>query len=422
MLISDLYRLSFHNLLQHKVRSGLTSLGVIFGIASVIAMLAISEGARIESLSQIQSMGINNVIIYTKEPSVVGKGASSTDSNIVNEFGITKVDIEHLELLDNIDKITTVTDSRQNILSGTTLLDLKLIGVEPNFLGTCAARLIKGRWLSTVDNKNLSRVCVVGRNVKRKYFGLGELDIIGKSIAAKDSVWTIVGVVEDDTGTELANMGSINNMVLVPSETLIQEKDGYSYSLKRRNTSITIVRYDAVIAQMKELRFINNTASRITNYMNKAHKKSKDWDIIIPYSLFKQRQKTQQIFTIVMGSIAGISLIVGGVGIMNIMLASVFERRKEIGTRRALGAKKTEILMQFLVETVTLTALGSLVGIATGIALAQSVAFYAGWPVVYSYWIMLAAFFIACTIGIVFGTYPAMKAAAQNPIDVLRTE
>lgn len=422
MRVSDLYRLSFHNLFQHKVRSGLTSLGVIFGIASVIAMLAISEGARIESLSQIQSMGINNIIIYTKKPSVVGKGSSSTNSNMVDQFGITKADIEHLELLDNIEKITTVTDSRQHILSGTTLLDLKLVGVEPNFIDTCAAKLRRGRWLSVIDNKNLSRVCVIGRDVKRKYFGIGTDDVIGRTIQAKDTVWVIVGVVEDSTGTELANLGSVNNMVLVPNQTLMQEKDGYSYTMKRRSTSITIVKYDAIIAQMRELNYINNTASRITNYMNKAHKKTKDWDIIVPYSLFKQRQKTQQIFTIVMGSIAGISLIVGGVGIMNIMLASVFERRKEIGTRRALGAKKSDVLMQFLVETVTLTALGSLIGIATGIALAQSVAYYAGWPVVYSYWIMVAAFFIACTIGVVFGTYPAMKASAQNPIDVLRAE
>ncbi|MFI4911370.1 MAG: ABC transporter permease [Sedimentisphaeraceae bacterium JB056] len=422
MRISDLYRLSFHNLFQHKVRSGLTSLGVIFGIASVIAMLAISEGARIESLSQIQSMGINNIIIYTKKPSVIGKGSSSTESNIVEEYGITENDIDHLKLLDNIDMITTLTDSRQNILSGTTLLDIKLVGVEYNFMDTCAAQMVRGRWLSIVDNKNLSRVCVIGKDVKRKYFGIGTMEVIGRTIQAKDSVWRIVGVIEDDTGTELANLGSINDMVLVPSETLLQEKDGYSYSLKRSNTSITVVRYDAVIAKMRELSFINNTASRIVNYMNKAHKKTKDWDVIIPYSLFKQRQKTQQIFTIVMSSIAGISLIVGGVGIMNIMLASVFERRKEIGTRRALGAKKSDVLLQFLVETVTLTALGSLIGIATGIALAQSVAYYAGWPVIYSYWIMVAAFFIACTIGIVFGTYPAMKASAQNPIDVLRAE
>jgi putative ABC transport system permease protein len=422
MLPSDLYRLSLYNLFKHKVRSGLTSLGVIFGIASVIAMLAISEGARVESLAQIQSMGIDNIILYSKEPSNIGTATSNSSQGLVKQYGINQTDLEHLKMLENMSEITIVTDSRLKTMSGVRMLDLKLVGVSQNFIGATAAHCIRGRWLKPVDSLVMSNACVVGKNVKRKYFGLSKTNIIGEKIRVEDTVWEVVGEIEDNTGTELATLGSINDMILVPHETLWKLKQGYSATISRRGGNITVVDLDVIIAKVMNLKYINNTAQRMINYMNKAHKRTSDWDIVVPYSLFKQRQKTQQIFTVVMGSIAGISLIVGGVGIMNIMLASVYERRKEIGTRRALGAKKIDILMQFLVETITLTALGSLIGIATGIGLAQAVAYYAGWPVIYSYWIMVAAFLIACLIGIVFGTYPASKAAAQNPIDVLRAE
>ncbi|AQQ09068.1 Macrolide export ATP-binding/permease protein MacB [Sedimentisphaera cyanobacteriorum] len=422
MKLSDLYGLSLHNLFKHKVRSGLTSLGVIFGTASVIAMLAISEGAREESLAQIQSMGIENIIVYSKKPSDVGSETSGQNQSMVEQFGITDKDLQHFRMLDNIDKITTVTDTRMEVRSGTALLDLKLVGAERTFLDSTSAELIRGRWLSPVDAETQSRICVVGKNVKRKYFGLDCRNVIGRTIRAKNSIWRVVGEIEDSSGSELANLGSVNDMIIAPQKTITDLYDGYSYDMKRLSVNITVVHYDLIIAKVKELKFINNTARRLKNYMVKVHKDQKDWEVIVPFSLFKQRQKTQQIFTVVMGSIAGISLIVGGVGIMNIMLASVYERRKEIGTRRALGAKKEDILLQFLVETVTLTALGSVVGIATGIGLAESVSYYAGWPVVYSYWIMIVAFAIACSIGIVFGTYPAMKAAKQNPIEVLRAE
>lgn len=422
MRLDDLYRLSLYNLFKHKVRSGLTSLGVIFGIASVIAMLAISEGARIESLAQIQSMGIDNIIVYSKEPSAIGAEASNSSQGLVKKYGLTSQDLKHLQMLDNLKDITIVTDSRHKVRSGVTLLDVKMVGASDNFLKATPAEMVSGRWLGPADSVNLSRVCVIGKNVKRKYFGLDCREIIGKKIRVFDSVWTVVGEMEDESGSELATLGSINDMIVTPIETLHKVYDGYSANISRRGGSITVVYIDIIIAKVEELKYINNTARRITSYMDKSHKKVKDWDIIVPYSLFKQKQKTQQIFTVVMGSIAGISLIVGGVGIMNIMLASVYERRKEIGTRRALGAKKGDILMQFLVETVTLTAMGSIIGIGTGIGLAQAVAYYAGWPVVYSYWIMGAAFLIACSIGIIFGTYPAMKASSQNPIEVLRAD
>ena len=191
-----------------------------------------------------------------------------------------------------------------------------------------------------------------------------------------------------------------------------------------KETSVPIVTqidFDVFIITVAELEYIDNTANRVTQYFRTAHSKIKDWDVIIPLDLLKQREATQNIFTIVMSSIAGISLIVGGIGIMNIMLASVYERRKEIGTRRALGAQKGDILFQFLIETVFLTSMGGILGILLGVGISKTITYYADMPTYYSPVSIIAALLISSFVGVLFGTYPAWKAAQQNPIDVLRS-
>ena len=184
---------------------------------------------------------------------------------------------------------------------------------------------------------------------------------------------------------------------------------------------VTQVDFDLFIITVDKLEYIDNTANRVTQYFRTSHSKIKDWDVIIPLDLLKQREATQNIFTIVMSSIAGISLIVGGIGIMNIMLASVYERRKEIGTRRALGAQKGDILFQFLIETVFLTSMGGILGIMLGVGISSLITFYANMPTYYSPISIIAALLISSFVGVLFGTYPAWKAAQQNPIDVLRS-
>ena len=174
--------------------------------------------------------------------------------------------------------------------------------------------------------------------------------------------------------------------------------------------------------RVEDIRFIDNTAKRVAGYMALRHSDVKDWGIVVPLDLLKQREATQNIFTIVMSSIAGISLIVGGIGIMNIMLASVFERRKEIGTRRALGAQKGDVLCQFLIETVTLTTIGGALGVLLGVGIGTLITFYSGMPTVYSMWSIVLSMAISCVVGVIFGTYPAWQAAQQNPINVLRAE
>ena len=180
--------------------------------------------------------------------------------------------------------------------------------------------------------------------------------------------------------------------------------------------------YDTFIIKIRDISYIEHTSRRISAYMGKTHAETKDWDILVPLDLLHQQEQTQNIFTVVMGSIAGISLLVGGIGIMNIMLANVYERRKEIGTRRALGAQKSDIIRQFLFETIFLTTIGGGLGVGLGVLIAESVTVLANWPVAFSTWFILLALLISAFTGIVFGTYPAWKAAQQNPIEVLRAE
>ena len=396
MKLRDQLWLSFHNLMLHKIRSVLTSLGIIFGVGSVIAMLSISEGAKREALAQIESMGVDKIIIATRKPPPTGKDVSenSTNSNL-ETFGLTQADHDHILHMDNVKSIATARDSRKSILRGTTRLDLNLFGVTLDFLEESRSEITQGRWLSPLDGDR--NVCVLGIDAKRALFSLAERDIVGKVISVGDDAFRIVGILENAKGTTIEGFGS-------------------------PNTAIEVVDYDCFIVKVIDVSYIDFTSKRIAAYLSKMHNDVKDWEMVVPLDLLKQREQTQNIFTVVMSSIAGISLLVGGIGIMNIMLANVYERRKEIGTRRALGAQKSDIIRQFLFETIFLTSIGGFTGVALGLCIAKIVTKYANWPVAFSLWFIVLALVISAVIGIIFGTYPAWKAAQQNPIDVLKNE
>ena len=423
MLVRDIFRLSAHNLLLHKIRSILTSLGIIFGVGSVISMLAISAGAKKKALEQIAAMGIDKIVVYSKKPSATGKDETAgSNKSFSVKYGLTVKDYNNLIKFENVGTVITLRNGRKKILKGTMRLDLKLVSTDKSFLTETKCDLIEGRWFSSIDFNNRSMVCVVGRNVKRKLFFLGQGSIIGAEIPIETSIFKVIGMVENDYGTEFGELGSPNDMILIPT-TSSNAIFGYDAMVRegRRGEEIH-VEFDVFIVKVIDIAYIDNTAKRISAYLQNTHRNTKDWSVRVPLDLLKQKERTQNIFTIVMGSIAGISLIVGGIGIMNIMLANVYERRKEIGTRRALGAKKRDILLQFLIETVFLTTIGGCVGIGVGVGISYLVTYYAGWPVVFSYVSILLSISISGAVGIVFGTYPAWKAAQQNPIDVLRSE
>ena len=413
ILPRDLLSLSLHNLFLHKVRSILTSLGVIFGVGSVIAMLAISEGAKQKALEQLDALGIDKIIVYSKKPPVEAQQQNSNNTQLVN-YGLTTKDIGNFAKMDNIASITKLRDSRQPVLRGLNRLSTKLAAVDIGFMAESNSKMASGRWLTPADYENRALVCVLGENAKRKLFTL-QTNLLGKTVKVGKYRFRIVGILSNDVGANYPEIGDPNDIIFIPSTTM------YGL-LKNYAPDSTRIEYDLSLVKVQDIAYIDDTAKRIRSYMEKAHADKQDWDLLVPLDLLKQRESTQNIFTIVMSSIASISLIVGGIGIMNIMLASVFERRKEIGTRRALGAQKSDILCQFLIETVLLTTIGGVLGIFTGIGISQLITIYADMPSVYSSWSIITSLAIACFVGIVFGTYPAWKAAQQNPIEVLRSE
>ncbi len=421
MLVKDLLGLSFHNLLLHKVRSILTSLGIIFGVGSVIAMLSISEGARKESLAQIEAMGIDNILLYSQKP-LEENTQDATASSIMTVFGLKDVDLINIKKMENIKGVACIKNMRKKILKATTNLDTKLVATDISFLEYTNSTILKGRWLNKIDFDKRSQSCVIGKDVVKKLYSFGELEILNSNIVINNAMFRVVGIMKNDAAMKLGDLNNLNNLIYIPFSTAnaIFGKTSFTRS-GRRSVAVVKVDYDAIIVKVENELFIENTANRIKRYLSTTHT-AKDWGIFIPLSLFKQKEATQKIFTIVMASIAGISLLVGGVGIMNIMLASVFERRKEIGTRLALGAKRINILSQFLAETVILTFLGSFMGLLMGVGLSMTISYYAKWPIQFSGFSIVLSITIAGITGIVFGTYPAWIAAKQNPIDVLRSE
>lgn len=421
MLVTDAFRLSMHNIMLHKVRSILTSLGIIFGVGSVIAMLAVSEGAKRAALEQIEAMGIDKIIVYGQKPPPSGvETQTSRWIQYAESYGLSTQDLDNLVKMDNVARVTVIRNIRKNVLKGTTRLDIKVVAVTPEFLADSGSVMTAGRWLSAADSYAKLPVCVIGGEAKRKLFALGRTDIVGSLLKIDSESYRIVGILENHRGTQYADLGNPDNMIFIPL-ALSQALFG-SFTINKETAVpvVTQIDFDVFIITVGELRFIDNTARRIRQYFSKTHSRFKDWAVVIPLDLLNQRAATQNIFTIVMGSIAGISLIVGGIGIMNIMLASVYERRKEIGTRRALGAQKSDILFQFLIETVFLTSLGGALGILLGVGISKVITFYAGMPTYYSPISIVAALLISSFVGVLFGTYPAWKAAQQNPIDVLR--
>lgn len=415
MLIQDLFALSLHNLFLHKVRSMLTSLGIIFGVGSVISMLAISGGAKREALAQIEAMGINNIIVYTK----AGQGLQNGERYM--QYGMTHVDLANIHKMENIEHVTSIRNVRARIVKGIEPLDVQMFWVSPRFMEDVNSSLVKGRWLAPSDYKNSATVCVIGKNVKRKMFTLGEKNILGRTISVSGGVLKIVGIMENNTGTKLEGIDSINDSIYIPETTGRKLFSEYARETDQAMFKIHHVEHDIFIVRVKDPAIIDHTSKRISTLLRKTHK-DKDWGISVPLSLLRQKEATQNIFTIVMGSIAAISLIVGGIGIMNIMLANVYERRKEIGTRRAIGARKRDILHQFLIETIFLTLMGGLLGIGLGIGLAMIITRFSGMPSVVSVWSVIGSITISGIIGVVFGTYPAWQAANQNPIKALKAE
>lgn len=411
MRFSNTFKLSISSLATHPFRSFLAGLGVVFGVGAVVGMLAIGEGARIESIRQIQEMGVDKIIVRSK--SVGSQDAANEQSGTV---GITTQDIQHFsESFDNVKAVLPVSSWKGTVISQWSHdRNAHAVAVPVEFLDITKANLVgsKSRFISSKDNRDSASICLIGSRAAKEYFQFREP--IGERINLFGTYFTVVGVVNHPADRKLASIGNINDLIYVPHTT------GMNYWGAPISKG-KIMEYDLMYVVVNDVTQIENTSRRVESYLSSTHKEN-DYEVILPFELMKQQEATQRIFTVVMASIASISLLVGGIGIMNIMLANIYERMKEIGTRRALGATRMDILVQFLVESVTLTAFGGLIGSIVGVALASLVSQYADMPTSVTAYSVVISLVVSVVTGVAFGSFPAWKAASLSPMEALRRE
>ena len=427
-------RISVESLTAHKLRTVLTMLGVIFGVAAVISMLSIGEGAKREALEQISILGIKNVIVSARVPSeeMGSEGGLQRSPGLSIEDGIN---IAHLSA-----KIVNVVPQRFEAISriyyGSANSPVRVVSTIPEFVLSSSIEVEDGRFVSHLDNQTFAQVCVLGAKAKRNLFAFS--DPIGQSVKIGDWNFVVIGVMADKyiargkvEGFELKNF---NEDVYIPLSTAMKKLDrvpqagekGFSWrwgsSEEEEEQKYQTPEIDQLTITVSDLEMVAPMTKLVQRVINRRHYGIDDHEVIVPESLLRQTQKTQAIFNIVMGTIAGISLLVGGIGIMNIMLATVLERTREIGVRRAVGARQSDIARQFLVEAVTICLIGCAAGIILGVTLAKVIAFYAEWPTIVTFFSIFLAAGVSTGVGVIFGFYPAVKAARLDVIDSLRYE
>ncbi len=402
------------SLFVHKLRSLLTMLGMIFGVGAVVAMLSITAGAQKEMMSYIDLLGVNNIIIEAKE---------SADRNELQARRLISPGLtfrDYRAITENVQGIEAATPRKRfkpmKVLPKAANEPPVLIGVEPDYLEINSLKIVEGRWFTDADNEASAPVCVLGEAAKVSL--LGYEASVGKFVKVNDIWLQVVGVLapqaQSDTEVEGVEVTNRNNMVIAPLNTVMRRfEDGNSY-LKDE--------IDGIYLRVKQGTDSVETASVITALLASTHKEAGDFNVTVPAGLLEQKKRTQFIFSVVMLCIAGISLLVGGIGIMNIMLATVLERTREIGIRRAIGARQADIIRQFLTEAVLISIIGGLIGIAFGFTLSKLIATAAGWSTVVTTSSIVVAFGVSVGIGVVFGIYPAIQAAKLDPIEAIRYE
>jgi len=408
---------AFKSLYQHRLRTFLTMLGVIFGVAAVIAMLSIGKGAEQEMIEQIAAFGINNVRIYARELNETQKQQAERTPSV----GLAYEDAKYIqEILPYV-----VASAPQNLLDKpVTYRDLspetQIVGTTPEYLGINGGGLQAGRFLSNDDLLLYRKVCVLSFELARQLF-LTE-DPIGQWLNIGGMRFEVVGVLKDRQATK--------QRVQIRSRDLA--KDVYipiSTSLKKfsltptENTPHNQVLYnvvDELSLQVSGPEYLNAARTAVNQILKRRHYDIKDTEIIVPTELLEQSQATQRLFNLVMACIAGLSLLVGGIGIMNIMLASVTERTRQIGIRRAIGATPGDILIFFLLESLLISLIGGVMGIGVGVGISQIITAAAGWKTIVSPESILLSFGVSSVVGIFFGLYPAWRASKMDPIQALR--
>ena len=408
---SEAWRIGLENLKSHKLRSFLTTLGVIFGVTAVVSMLSIGEGAKRAAVEQIKLLGTNNIRVRRLDLTP----QQESEADRLQSDGLSYRDGEIIR--SNVPRLDGVCPLRfldVEITRGERQSSGRVIGTDVDYAEVTNFKPAEGRFLAALDEHEAKRVCVIGADVQHELFGQG--NAINRRIRIGDDWFTVVGVMQQKKvrkgGTNVIAVRDINKDVYIPIGT----------ALKRFTDVDKPDMVDEIAVRVKDEDDVLPMADVLKRLLSRTHHTAKDYEVVIPAELLAQSQRTQRLFNVVMGSIAAISLLVGGIGIMNIMLASVTERTREIGIRRAVGATQSDVLSQFLNETVLVSVAGGLMGIALGVIMAKAINLFAGWETVISIAGVLVAFSISAAVGIVFGIYPARKAAELDPIEALRYE
>lgn len=411
MNLREAFRTSVSSLSSHRLRSALTTLGVIFGVGAVIAMLSIGAGAERQAQAMIERLGLKNVLIRAK---VLPEAQLQQVRQ--KSLGLSLRDGEAiLDAVPGVRRLAPKVEIQPYaVLAAGVVAEARVYGVSAAHDELANLQVADGRFLDPLDERDHAQVCVIGEEVRRTLFGYREA--LGSVLKVNDVWLEVVGVLEP-TGGEAdsfqgVSLGTTADAIYLPLSTALRKFD--------RNPLEAPL--SELVVQLEDAAGGRQASRIIEGLLDRLHAGQDDFELVVPEALLEQSRRTQRLFSIVMGCIAGISLLVGGIGIMNIMLATVLERTREIGIRRAVGAKKREVMAQFITESFTISAFGGIVGILVGVGIARVIAASAGWPTVVTLPSILLATGVAVGVGLASGIYPARRAAELDPIEALRYE
>lgn len=427
-------RLGVKSLWLHRLRSLLTVLGIVFGVCSVIAMLAIGEGASFEAQEQIRQLGSNNVILQSVKPPEEER-ATATRTWLV-DYGLKYADIRRIKA--TIPGVTIIVPARivrKNVWNIDRRVDCDILGTIPWYPEMRNRQVALGRFFTDMEMEAKTNVCVLGASMVSELFPLDSPS--GRTVRVGGDYYRVIGTMEprgkrgktessQDSGavTDDAQEGEGEGAAHQMYIPLTAARSRFGDTLVKRTSGsreVERVELNEVTVKVENREDVVEVAQIIDSILRRTHKKN-DFTITVPLELLRQAEQTKRIFNIVLGSIAAISLLVGGIGIMNIMLASVTERTREIGIRRALGAKRRDIIIQFLVETVILSGMGGLIGVVLGVGIPFFITYFSNMKTIVTIWSPMIAFSISAMVGVMFGLYPASRAANMDPVEALRHE
>jgi putative ABC transport system permease protein len=444
--------IAVESIISNKLKSMLTALGIIFGVAAVIAMLAIGKGAKTEIMEQMKMVGVNNIIINPVIPEKSSSAEEGEKQQKKFSRGLTMLDVESIkETLPSVKRISPEISFNSIAMMNGVKYSAKLVGVSNDYFQLYNLPLVAGAFFNNYQEENGIQVCIIGANIRAKFFS--KIDPLGQYIKFNGIWLKVIGVLQKTnvslTGFEEKGVNVYNDNIYIPVQTLLlryQNRALINTKLVSQASSIQFFgghdmarvvvsgsdansdsetnynQLDRIVVQVTETEQLQPTTEILSRMILRRHTGVKDFEITVPELLLKQQQRTKDIFNIVLGAIASISLIVGGIGIMNIMFASVMERIKEIGTRMAIGAKKMDIVVQFLSEAILISVTGGFIGIFFGVIMAKLIEQIAGIMTIVSFFSVFIAFGVSAAVGVIFGYSPAKRAAERDPIESLRYE